>query len=84
MFNNLINLFTKPLDEITKADILAILDGIDKRAPIVANRALQLIKQFFKWLTQENYLLYNPTSELVIPNTLPASAKISENVRRGL
>lgn len=25
------------------------------------------IKSFFKWLTQENYLLYNPASELVIP-----------------
>lgn len=25
------------------------------------------IKQFFKWLTQENYLLYNPASELHIP-----------------
>lgn len=25
------------------------------------------IRQFFKWLTQENYLLYNPASELHIP-----------------
>jgi len=25
------------------------------------------IKSFFKWLTQENYLLYNPASELVLP-----------------
>lgn len=25
------------------------------------------IKGFFKWLTQENYLLYNPASELVVP-----------------
>jgi integrase/recombinase XerD len=25
------------------------------------------IKQFFKWLTQENYLLYNPASELITP-----------------
>jgi hypothetical protein len=24
------------------------------------------IKQFFKWLTQENYLLYNPASELIV------------------
>ncbi|MEJ2416556.1 MAG: tyrosine-type recombinase/integrase, partial [Exilibacterium sp.] len=26
-------------------------------------------KQFFKWLTQENYLLYNPASELILPKT---------------
>ncbi len=30
------------------------------------------IKQFFKWLTQENYLLYNPASELITPNTNPS------------
>jgi site-specific recombinase XerD len=25
------------------------------------------VKQLFKWLTQENYLLYNPASELIAP-----------------
>ncbi|VAW54950.1 Site-specific tyrosine recombinase XerC [hydrothermal vent metagenome] len=30
------------------------------------NQYLINIKLFFKWLTQENYLLYNPASELVI------------------
>jgi integrase/recombinase XerD len=30
------------------------------------------IKQFFKWLTQENYLLYNPASELITPKTNPS------------
>jgi integrase/recombinase XerD len=28
---------------------------------------LSSLKQFFKWLTQENYLLYNPASELQLP-----------------
>lgn len=28
---------------------------------------LSPIKSFFKWLTQENYLLYNPASELQLP-----------------
>lgn len=28
---------------------------------------LSPIKSFFKWLTQENYLLYNPASELALP-----------------
>lgn len=33
------------------------------------------LKRFFKWLTQDNYLLYNPASELIIPRvtrSLPA------------
>ncbi len=35
---------------------------------------LTSVKQFFKWLTRQNYLLYNPASELDIPKqrqTLP-------------
>jgi integrase/recombinase XerD len=30
------------------------------------------VKQFFKWLTQENYLLYNPASELIVPKRAPS------------
>jgi integrase/recombinase XerD len=30
------------------------------------------VKQLFKWLTQENYLLYNPASELVVPRLTPS------------
>ena len=36
------------------------------------NRYLTGIKQFFKWLTRENYLLYNPASELVLSREVPS------------
>jgi integrase/recombinase XerD len=36
------------------------------------NRYMVSIKQFFKWLTQQNYLLYNPASELFIPKSHPS------------
>lgn len=36
-------------------------------SPATRARYLSNIKQFFKWLTQENYLLYNPASELILP-----------------
>ena len=45
------------------------------------NHYLSSVKQFFKWLTQQNYLLYNPASELVIikPDThLPVVLSIEE------
>lgn len=38
-------------------------------SPTTRARYLTNIKQFFKWLTQENYLLYNPASELILPKT---------------
>ena len=47
------------------------------------NVLLTPIKSFFKWLTQENYLLYNPASELVIPKkpkALPRSILSVEQV----
>ena len=44
-------------------------------------RYILSLRQFFKWLTQENYLLYNPASELHIPKarqTLPHVLSMAE------
>lgn len=40
-------------------------------SPTSRNHYITSIKQFFKWLTQENYLLYNPASELIVPRQTP-------------
>ena len=45
------------------------------------NHYLTSIRQFFKWLTRENHLLYNPASELVIIQnraTLPVVLSVEE------
>lgn len=47
------------------------------------NVILTPIKSFFKWLTQQNYLLYNPASELVLPKkpkALPRNVLTIEEV----
>ena len=44
-------------------------DNGEPLSPTTQARYLTNIKQFFKWLTQENYLLYNPASELILPKT---------------
>lgn len=41
-------------------------------SPSSQNHYLTSVRQFFKWLTQQNYLLYNPASELVIPKQNPS------------
>ena len=38
---------------------------------ISRNQYLQDVKQWFKWLTQQNHLLYNPASELVMARRAP-------------
>ena len=50
-------------------------------SPTSQNHYLTSVRQFFKWLTQENYLLYNPASELIIMQptpSLPAVLSIDE------
>jgi len=45
------------------------------------NHYITSVKQFFKWLTQENHLLYNPASELFVPRqsvSLPIVLTIEE------
>jgi integrase/recombinase XerD len=42
------------------------------------------IKSFFKWLTQENYLLYNPASELVLPKKPKALPRVVLSVEQVL
>jgi len=41
-------------------------------SPTSQNHYLTSIRQYFKWLTQENYLLYNPASELMIIQQTPS------------
>ncbi len=50
-------------------------------SPTSQNHYLVSVRQFFKWLTQQNHLLYNPASELVIVKqavTLPVVLSIEE------
>jgi integrase/recombinase XerD len=44
-------------------------------SPRTQTQYLTTLRQFFKWLSQQNYLLYNPASELMLPKasfSLPA------------
>ncbi|MBN4073894.1 site-specific tyrosine recombinase XerC [Beggiatoa alba] len=50
-------------------------------SPTSQNHYLTSVKQYFKWLTQENYLLYNPALELIIIKqvfSLPVVLSIDE------
>lgn len=41
-------------------------------SPTSQNHYLVSVKQFFKWLAQQNHLLYNPASELVVAKQTPS------------
>ena len=48
-----------PLKDVTKADIVALIDSIHKRAPVMANRTLALISKFYSWCLGKDYVERN-------------------------
>ena len=62
------NTITKPILERYQKHLYYYRkrDG-EPLSPRSQHRELSALKGFFKWLTRENYLLYNPASELHLP-----------------
>jgi integrase/recombinase XerD len=62
------NDITKPILERYQSHLYHARDEKGKSLSLASQRLnLSGLKQFFRWLTQENYLLYNPASELILP-----------------
>jgi integrase/recombinase XerD len=62
------NQITKPILERYQRHLYYYRQARNNRplSPTTQNHYLTSVRQFFKYLTQQNYLLYNPASELVI------------------
>jgi hypothetical protein len=48
------------LKDVKKADVVALIDRIRRRAPILANRTLTLLLKFFNWCLGRDYIELNP------------------------
>lgn len=48
------------LKDITKSDVVRLIDKIRKRAPIMANRTLSLLNKFFNWCLGRDHIKANP------------------------
>lgn len=53
-----------PLKEITKSDVVSLIDKIRKRAPVMANRTLALLNKFFNWCLGRDYINSNPAAHI--------------------
>lgn len=66
---------TKPIMDAYQTHLYYYRDEKGKALGMSAQRShLSALKQLFKWLVRENYLAYNPASELILPKvqkTLP-------------
>ena len=69
------NQVTKPILEQYQRYLFYYRQENDKPLGVrTQNNYVTSVRQLFKWLTQQNYLLYNPASELILmkqPSTLP-------------
>lgn len=48
------------LKDVKKADVVALIDRIRRRAPILANRTLALLLKLFNWCLGRDYIELNP------------------------
>ena len=61
------------LKDVKKADVVALMDRIRRRAPILANRTLALLRKFFNWCVGRDYIQVNPA--LSIPKAKKEMAR---------
>ena len=55
--------------DITRRDVIALLDGITERgAPIAANRTLAAVRKMFNWALGRDLVASNPCAEVKMPS----------------
>jgi integrase len=58
----------RPISSITRRDVVALVDRIHDRAPVSANRTLQLLHRFFAWALKREILEANPAAGVDLPH----------------
>jgi integrase len=56
----------RKLDSITRADVRAMLDRIDK--PVAANRVHSIVRKFFNWAVENDLIANSPVAGVKAPN----------------
>jgi integrase len=57
----------RPMAEITRRDVIELLDMIAERAPVQANRTLVVLKVFFGWALDRDIITGDPTARVKKP-----------------
>ncbi|MFZ5690552.1 MAG: tyrosine-type recombinase/integrase [Pseudomonadota bacterium] len=57
----------KRIQDITKRDILQLLDSIVDEAPVMANRVLALLRRFFNWCIEQAMIDVSPCAGVLPP-----------------
>ena len=70
----------KPIQQITKRDVLSLIGGIaDRGAPVVANRTLAAIKTLFSWAIGRDILAASPALNVKRPHAETSRSRILDD-----
>lgn len=65
-----------PAGEVRRKDVLALLDPIADRAPVMANRVLTFIKMIYNWAVENEILEVNPVYRMKPPTKERARERV--------
>jgi integrase len=66
----------RPIAEITRRDVIEILDTIAERAPVQANRTLVILKVLFGWAVDRDIIGADPTARVQKPTAEKARERV--------
>ena len=70
----------KRIGDVRRADIQALLDGIvDRGSPIMANRVHAVLRTFFGWLAERDYVAANPLDKIKAPAVERARERVLDD-----
>jgi integrase len=55
------------IQEITRRDVISLVDGIEQRAPIMANRTFGVLRVLFRWATDKAIIESSPCAGIRAP-----------------
>tara|TARA_R110002110_G_scaffold414910_1_gene646363 strand:+ start:209 stop:1414 length:1206 start_codon:yes stop_codon:yes gene_type:complete len=59
----------RSVSDITRRDVISLIDDISDRAPFMANRTLSAVRRFFNWCVERDMLAINPAAGVKPPAT---------------
>jgi integrase len=54
----------KAIENVTRQDVVRLLDRVAERGPVMANRTLAYMRRFFNWCIERGYMEQNPCTGL--------------------
>lgn len=66
--------------EISRADVVALLDDIADRAPIMANRVLAVLRKFYKWALSRDMVQTSPCEGIAPPSAERSRDRVLSDV----